>query len=195
LYQKSRKQSLSSSHSNITSCALNPSHLSTFSILLSTVLHFSVPTASSQIKISGNVITKAIPVGKIVKFGVEIACEVATETTEWTRPSDVAAAHGPALKEAVEKSTKPLPPKTKKLISRCVLSKYHHSLGFRLTMIIVRAITKAMGTRKTTSLLSHMMQMAIGLKPSILTPLRSRHSLHSLGGSTDLRANVASGWT
>jgi hypothetical protein len=133
---------------------------------------------------SGNVIKKAIPVGKIVKFGVEIACEVATETTEWTRPSGVAAAHGPALKEAVEKSTKPLPPKTKKLISRCVLSKHPHSLGFRLTMIIVRAITKAMGTRKTTSLLSHMMQMAIGSKPSILTPLRrSKHSLHSLGCS------------
>jgi hypothetical protein len=53
---------------------------------------------------SGNVIKKAIPVGKIVMFGVEIACEVATETTEWTRPSDVAAAHGPALKEAVKKS-------------------------------------------------------------------------------------------
>jgi len=67
---------------------------------------------------SGNVIKKAIPVGKIVKFGFEIACEVATETTEWTRPLDVAAAHGPALKEAVAQSTKPLPPKTKKLISR-----------------------------------------------------------------------------
>jgi hypothetical protein len=26
-----------------------------------------------------------------------------------------------------------------------------------------------------------MMQMAIGSKPSILTPLRSKHSLHSLG--------------
>jgi hypothetical protein len=141
---------------------------------------------------SGNVIKKAIPVGKIVKFGVEIACEVATETTEWTRPSDVAAAHGPALKEAVEMSTKLLPPKTKKLISRCVLSKHPHSLGFRLTMIIVRAITKALWTRKTTSLLSHMMQMAIGSKPSILTPLRSKHSLHSLSCSVNLPANVAS---
>ncbi|XMA17501.1 hypothetical protein WAI453_010292 [Rhynchosporium graminicola] len=67
---------------------------------------------------SGNVIKKAIPVGKIVKLGVEIACEVAIETTEWTRPSDVAAAHGSALKEAAEKSTKPLPLNTKKLISR-----------------------------------------------------------------------------
>lgn len=71
---------------------------------------------------SGKVIKKAIPVGKIVEFGVEIACEVATETTDWMGPSDVAAAHGPALKEVIEKSTQPLPPKTKRLISRCVLS-------------------------------------------------------------------------
>jgi hypothetical protein len=95
---------------------------------------------------SGNVIKKAIPVGKIVKFGVEIACEVATETTEWSRPSDVAVTHGPALKGAVEKSTKPLPPKTKKLISRCVLSKHSHSLDFHLMTIIVRPIPKALGT-------------------------------------------------
>jgi len=76
------------------------------------------------------------------------------------------------------------------------VSKHPYSLGFRLTVIIVRAITKALGTRKTTSLLSHMMQMAIGSKPFILTPLRrSKHSLHSLGCLADLPANVASGWT
>lgn len=78
---------------------------------------------------SGNVIKKAIPVGKIVKFGIEIACEVATETTEWTRPSDMAAVHGPALREAIANSTKPLPPNTKKLISRYVSLKSKNLFG------------------------------------------------------------------
>jgi hypothetical protein len=144
---------------------------------------------------SGNVIKDSIPVGKIVKAGMEIICEVATVTSEWTRPSAVAATHGPALKEAIEKSTKPLPPNTKKLISRCVLTKQHYSLGFYLIIIIVRAITKALGTLKPTSLLSHMMQIIIRSQLSILTPLRSKHSLHSLACLVDLLASVASGWT
>ncbi len=167
-------------HISLTSYGLSSPHfVYLFYFPLDNIVLFWSYTPSSQIKMSGNVIKKAIPVGKIVKFGVEIACEVATETTEWTRPSDVAASHGPALKEAAEKSTKSLPPKTKKLISRCVLPKRLHSLSFRLTIVIVRATTKALGIRKTTSLLSHMMQMATGSKPFISTPQKSNHSLYS----------------
>jgi hypothetical protein len=70
-----------------------------------------------------NLIKKAVPVGNIVKVSVEIAYEVATETTEWPRPFNVAAAHDAALMEAVEKSAKSLHPKTTKLFSRYVLPK------------------------------------------------------------------------
>ncbi|TAQ87659.1 hypothetical protein B7494_g4037 [Chlorociboria aeruginascens] len=119
---------------------------------------------------SGNVIKKAIPVGKIIKLGVEIACEVATETAEWTRPSDIAVAHGPAFTEAVENSTKPLPPKTKKLISR---EGDHKSAGDPKDHITAVAYD-AEGNR---------------IETFILTPLRrSNHSQYSLGCSPDLLA-------
>ena len=96
---------------------------------------------------SGNAIIKSIFDGKIFKFGVEIICEVATETTGWWRSSDLAKTYGLALKEAVENSTVPLPPSTRKVICRCVIPKYtltpFHGLILKLTS--GKALTTGLG--------------------------------------------------
>lgn len=117
-----RKQSPSPFRSDITprsqASLPNCSHLYALCIVFLKNFDRQVPDFASEIKMSGNFIKKAIPAGKVIKSGVEIALQVAIETRDWTRPSDVAAAQAPALKEAVEQNRKPLPPNTAMVIGR-----------------------------------------------------------------------------
>lgn len=67
---------------------------------------------------SFNKILKKVPVGSIIKDGQEITLSVATETSKWIRPENIAKAQGPGFKEAVESSKHLVPQGTKDVCQR-----------------------------------------------------------------------------
>lgn len=50
-----------------------------------------------------NLIKTKVRVGSIIKNGKEIVCSVATETSSWTRPEEIAQKQGPAFLKALER--------------------------------------------------------------------------------------------
>lgn len=73
-------------------------------------------------------------IGTVFKAGKEIVLSVATETSDWAGPVDVAVKHGPSFMDALDKNYDVILPDTKELVSR-----------YYLTIVMIsRSLTDAM---------------------------------------------------
>jgi hypothetical protein len=90
------------SHNQLLTKIIHPTRVYNlcFEFIVTVVRHSNFQTLSRhrlhqlQNKMSANLIKKSVTVGKIIKSDVEIACEVAIETSDWTRPIHIAQARG-----------------------------------------------------------------------------------------------------